>query len=269
VVRSLLSYGARDFVSSVRQLGVRPGDTLLVHSAFGGHHGFREGIHPFIEALIEAVGPDGNLLMMSLPYLDAALDYLQETRRFDVRRTPSMTGLVTEYFRRRPDVIRSLNPMHPVLARGKLATWFTDGHDRCVHSCGPGSPFEKLVEVDGKVLFFNTRFTSFTFFHHLEHLVREEQPFSLYANPPFEIEVIDGQGERRMVQVCAFSREAIRRRRYHRFESQMRARALIKRTRIGATTLELVSVRDAVRCVEEMRLNGVSFYDRTSSEATT
>ena len=260
-VKRFLSYDARELRIALRQLGVRDGDVLMLHSAFAQHHGFSGNIEQLTDAFIEALGPRGHLLMVSLPYRSSTLEYLQRVRVFDVRRVPSMMGLVSEYFRRRPDVLRSLHPTHPVLVHGPEASWFIDGHERALYPCGPGTPFEKMADRDGIVAFFNVPFATFTFFHHLEHLVRGDLPFQLYTNETYTVSVIDRHGEPGAVRTHAFTREAIGRRRFERLEQALRARGAITAAKVGNTRMEAIRVRDAIACAREMQARGQLFYD--------
>lgn len=261
LVRRFRSFGDAELLAALRGLGVRPGDSVMLHSGFGGHHGYRGTIEQFTDVFVEAVGPGGCLLMVSLPYRSSSLQYLQQGRRFDVRRTPSMMGLVSEYFRRRPGVVRSLHPTHPVLALGAPAREMISGHEDCRHPCGPGTPFARLAERDGVVAFFDVPFATFTFFHYLEHLVHADLPFPIYTAEPFVVPVIDEHGATRQVTTHVFTLEAIRRRRFDAFERALRQRGLVRRQRIGNTVLELVRAREVVAYVEEMRRAGQYFYD--------
>ena len=128
LARTFRSYGRAELLQALRQLGVAPGDTVMLHSAWSAAHGFRGSIDELIDVFAEAVGPQGHLLMVSLPFGGASIDWLERGRAFDVRRTPSMMGMVSEMFRRRADVLRSLHPTHPILARGPQAARFIDGH---------------------------------------------------------------------------------------------------------------------------------------------
>jgi aminoglycoside 3-N-acetyltransferase len=259
-VKRFMSYDARQLQAALRSLGVREGDALMLHSAFAQHHGFNGSIEQLTDAFIDALGPKGHLLMVSLPYRSATLDYLRQLRVFDVRRTPSMMGLVSEYFRRRPDVLRSLHPTHPVRVHGPEAAWFVEGHRHALYPCGPSTPFEKLAERDGIVAFFNVPFATFTFFHHLEHLVSAHLPFALYTDEVFEVPVVDARGETSLVRTHAFTREAIQRRRFEVLEQALRARGAISAVKIGNTRMEAIRVRDAIACVHEMRASGQLFY---------
>lgn len=260
-VRAFMSYDAARLRDTLRALGLRDGDSVMLHSGYAPHYGFTGSIGELINAFVDTVGPQGNLLMVSMAYRSSALEYLQRLKCFDVRRTPSMMGLVSEMFRRRPEVLRSLNPMHPVLARGPRARWFVEGHERCIHSCGPDSPFERLAQVDGKAVFLDVPFAVYTMFHYLEHLLRDELPFALYSETPLQVPVIAEDGREISVRTCVYPLDTIRRRRFQVLEDAMRERGLLHRRRVGNSRLLLVRVRDTVDCVRELAARGRYFYD--------
>ena len=261
------SYGPDELAECLRAVGVRRGDAVLLHSAFSAHFGFEGSIEDLTRVFLDAVGPTGHLLMVSLPYRTSSLDYLGTLKQFDVRKAPSMMGLVSEYFRRRPDVVRSLHPTHPILVHGPQAEDIVAAHPACLFPCGPGSPFDRLLALDGKVVFFNVEFAVFTFFHYLEHLVSADLPFPLYTDRPIEVPVIDRAGDRATVTTHVYSREAIGRRRFVVLETELRRRHLITTRRIGNGEVESIRVRDAVACVEDMRRQGRYFYDLAGLQA--
>jgi aminoglycoside 3-N-acetyltransferase len=260
-VRTFRSYDAAELLATLRALDLRPGDSVMLHSAVGNDPGFRGSIEALTNVFIDAVGAQGHLLMVSLPYRSSSLHYLRQMKRFDVRHTPSMMGLVSEYFRRRPEVVRSAHPTHPVLVRGPRAEWFIADHPASLHPCGEGSPFDKLLQADGKVFFFNVPFDTFTFFHYLEHLVSPQLPFPLYTDEPFHVPVVDRDGNTRTVTTHVFAEEAIKRRRFPVLEAALRRRGLIHERSIGNTRIQAIRVRDAVDCALEMSRRGEYFYD--------
>ena len=262
-VKLLMAYDGPKLLACLRSLGVEPGDTVLLHSSFEEHHGFQGSIQEVTDVFIEAVGPSGHLLMVSLPYRSSSFLYLSKLRRFDVRKTPSMMGLLSELFRRRPGVLRSLSPSHPMLVHGPRAAWFVADHETCTYPCGPGSPFEKLVTADAKALFYNTSFGTYTFFHYLEHLVSSEMPFRLYTEQPFQVQVVDHDGVPSTVPTYAFAADAMQRRRFQILEDELRKRNAIKEIRIGNASVQMVRIRETVECVLDMSRRGVYFYDLT------
>ncbi len=261
LIRMFLSYGPEDLEHALGKLGVRNGDTVLLHSSFKRSNGFRGSPEAIIEIFLRAVGSEGNLLMVSLPYLCSTYEYLTTRKCFDVRHTASQMGLISEIFRRRPNVLRSLHPTHPVLAYGPKARWIVAGHEECLAPCGAGTPFEKLLLLGGKVTFFDAPFRTLTFFHYLEDLLAHRLPFPLYHPEPFQVDVVDYEGMRSSVETLVFSPEAIRRRRFEVLEEELRKECLIKAAQVGNTQLLSIEVRKVVDYVREMCGREILFYD--------
>jgi len=261
LIDTFFAYGVEEIESCLHHMGVERGNTIMVHSSFNPMSGFRGPPGQLVQALLNVVGPTGNILMVSLPYTSSTHEYLKTAPHFDVRKTLSRMGLVSETFRRRADVIRSLSPTHPVLALGPKASWIVAGHEDCLYPCGPGSPFEKLAQLDGKVVFFGVPFETFTFFHYLEHQVRNEIGFPLYFSAPADIPVMDYQGKNRIIRSYVFSSEAISRRRLQILIAELNRRHSIRKKRVGNTRILLVKTSEAIRCTEEMTKSRIFFYD--------
>ena len=254
------SYSYPELLSALRELKINPGDTLMVHSSFNALNGFQGSPQDVIRAFKEAIDPDqGTLLMVSLPYTSSTHKYLKNNKTFHVGRTISRMGLISEIFRRQKGVLRSLHPTHPVCAFGHLAEWFVQDHENCLYPCGPGSPFEKIAEKDGKVLFFDVSFNTFTFIHHIEHLIQDRLPFPLYNQSIFDVTVTKLDGSNIMVKTKAFSLEAVQKRRPELLEAKLLNANKLQKTRVGMTHLNLVKVKDAISCVNEM--SGGFFYE--------
>ena len=66
-------FGTAELSAALRSLGVRQGDVIMLHSAFSRACGFRGGCDDLIETVLEAVGPTGHVLMVSLPYRNASI----------------------------------------------------------------------------------------------------------------------------------------------------------------------------------------------------
>lgn len=259
---ALLGYDGAQLKARLRNAGIAEGDTILVHSNFKPDSGFKGAPADLVNALAEAVGEKGNLLMVSLPFRGAAYDHLALGKPFNVRKTLSMMGLVTEMFRRRQGTFRSLHPTHPVLAHGKDARWLVADHERCLYPCGRGSPFEKFHQLKGKLLFFDVPFRSITFFHYVEDLLKERLPFPVYNERLFSVPVIDANGENRVVQTYAFSNDV--RRMAEKLEAAMERQGLIRHGRVGNSRFRLAGAEDVVACFTAMVEAGNLPYDRTT-----
>lgn len=101
----------------LRDLGLQKGDTVLVHSSAEAMAQTGLSAAQTIRLLEEAILPGGLLLMPSFPFGNDFYGYLRTLQGFDVRRTPSRMGMITEVFRRMPNVWRSLHPTHPCVPK--------------------------------------------------------------------------------------------------------------------------------------------------------
>ena len=147
------AFDADALLASLRGLGLREKDVVLVHSSFDRFAGFTGKPTDAIDALQRAVGPAGAVLMPTIPFTGTAVAYVQEQPVFDVRRTPSRMGILSELFRRMPGVLRSVHPTHSVAAWGEPARALIADHHRAETPCGRGTPYHRLIEGDGRLLF--------------------------------------------------------------------------------------------------------------------
>jgi aminoglycoside 3-N-acetyltransferase len=258
-VRRFRSYDRAGLVGAFRAIGLSSGDSVIMHSRLSTLNGFTGQPRDIIDSVRDVIGPAGTLLMVSLPYRSSTRLYLESRPRFDVRRTPSHMGLLTEIFRRDKGVLRSASPTHPVLAQGRLAEWFVAGHDAAEHPCGDDTPFSRLVEADARLLFFDLPLTGFTFLHYIEHAVRDELPFALYDTKPVEVPVIDHAGRHLVARVYPFSLEASARRRAGVPSRELLQHTVTRRGRIGNTMLVQVRAADALRVGRELARAGKLF----------
>lgn len=261
VTDAFYRYDREDLIAAIRDLGFEKGDSLLVHGAFRQNNGFEGSPKDVIDCLLEAVGEEGNLLMVSMPYLSSTYDYLKEEPLFDVKRTISKMGIISETFRRRKGVLRSLHPTHPVLAIGKDASWIVRDHEKSPYPCGENTPFGKFRALHGKVLFFDVPFGNFTFIHYIEDRIRDRVPFEIYRKDPLPGRVRDSAGTETVVPTFVFSEEAVKSRRPKILESRLRRMGVLKERKIGRTRLLAVKGEDAVRCAEEMLHRNEYFYE--------
>jgi aminoglycoside 3-N-acetyltransferase len=266
IVRSLLSYDGRGLVRALRDLGIARGDVLMVHATWNPNNGFRGSPADLIAALKEAVGPEGVLAMTTMTYVDeTSADFLARGKAMDVRRSPSRMGLLTEVFRRSPDVRRSLSPTHPVCAWGDRAEQFLAGHEKTPFSFGPDSPYGKLASWGGKLVGIDTNFDTFTFTHYLEHRVRETLPFPFYDPAPRPGVTVDGDGKRVSVPTMVISERANRARREPRLVARLEREGLLQRKRIGNTRLLFLDCKSAVASVDGMIAEGDHFFETAAA----
>lgn len=134
-------------------MGIETGQSLLVHSSLSSLGAVRGGANTVIQAIQEALGPSGTLMMPSSPVTALQAEFVRSRAVFDVRNTPSAMGAITERFRQQPGVLRSLHPTEPVCALGPWALELTADHPTHIRPYGVQSPWRKWMERDGLILY--------------------------------------------------------------------------------------------------------------------
>lgn len=156
----------QDILKSLYDVGLRKGQTVIVHTSLSSLGFVCGGAQIVIEALIETVGKEGTILMptQSWKNLDPStgVHWEEPEEWHDIIRenwpaynkdiTPTNTmGAVAEMFRKWPGTLRSDHPARSVAAWGKHAKYITENHDLS-NIFGEGSPIAKIYELDGFVL---------------------------------------------------------------------------------------------------------------------
>lgn len=154
-----------EFGDALRKLGVVKGMKLIVHSTFSSLGSIDGKVEDFCIELQNAVGKEGILLMPAFTFQV----YADKEPLFDVARSPADTGILTETFRKMPDVHRSFDPCHSYSAWGRDAGRVVAGH-HLVPTIDPvASPLGILHKEGGFVLTVSSA-SSVTFMHLVEDM---------------------------------------------------------------------------------------------------
>jgi aminoglycoside 3-N-acetyltransferase len=192
----------KDLYDRFYEIGIRPGDSLLVHSSLSKIGFVENGAVDVVDSLLELISDEGDLLMPSSPNGLLQIDFLKNDEVFDVKKTPSALGSITENFRNRDGVQRSLNYLEPVCAYGKNAKYLTEGHFGEVSPYTKNSPFHRLTELNGKILYLGVDLDNAgTSLHVLEDSV--DFHFPVYASSEFRVKIKDEKGVVHMVSTKA------------------------------------------------------------------
>lgn len=186
-----VTYRARvrpgDIRKALRDMGVRAGDLLFVHSKLSGLGYVEAGIPGVIEDLRAAAGKRGTLAM---PTFSQNYPGMNE-EPYDRTRSPSTAGRITDAFWRMPGVPRSDNPCHSIAAVGPKAEFLTAPHGNWDMFDRAG-PFGKLYDENAWIVFLGCSLASNTTLHAVE-------AWALPYLPPMYLYASDGKGGRREV----------------------------------------------------------------------
>ncbi|WP_173088288.1 aminoglycoside 3-N-acetyltransferase [Devosia sp. 1635] len=173
----------------LQDLGLGPGDAVLVHAALRQVGPILGGPDALIDAFTDVLGPEGTLLgycdwqAEEDAFADPALR--PHVPPFDPARSRSIrdNGAFPELLRTTPGARRSGNPGASCAALGAQADWFTADH-ALDYGYGRLSPLGKLVEAGGKTLMLGAPLDTMTLLHHGEHLARfPDKPVKRFEVP--------------------------------------------------------------------------------------
>lgn len=177
------------FKEVLDNFGINKEGVLFVHSGSDYFSNIEGGPLSVLKTLIEYM-KHGTLMMPAFPFEGMASEYLDENE-FSVVKTPSKMGLLTELFRRTPNVERSFHPTHSVCALGSSAEYITKSHHESPYPFGDCSPFGRLIELDGQVLMIGVGLEVLTLVHSAEDELKDQFPQSVYFSKAKKVKALD------------------------------------------------------------------------------
>lgn len=194
----------QDFRDLLRnQLGLTTGDLVYVHSGMDGLN----LDFPFYRILFliqEVIGKGGTLLFPTYPnHHTSSYEWLKAGNIFDVRRTPSYTGILTEFARRQRRAVRSLHPTKSVCAIGPAAPDITATHHLSPYPYDNVSPYYKLVEAGGKIIGLGATTNYISVGYCVDDAFKEKFPVRVYHDEIIAASCVDYDGQRVIVETYA------------------------------------------------------------------
>ena len=138
---------------ALRRLGVASGDVLLVHSSLSRLGRVDGGADAVVDAVLEAVGPDGLVVMPTFTRcrIDPANpEPAPEAYDPAASSCRARTGAIPDAFWRRPQARRSRHPTHSLSAIGPRADELVAGGER--RTFDPAGPFGRYARWGGRAL---------------------------------------------------------------------------------------------------------------------
>ena len=260
-VEAFHAFSASDLERVVRECRIGAGDTVLVHSSYDAFQGFSGKPSDVIALLQGAVGESGTLLMPTLPFNGTAVEYARGNPVFDVKRTPSRMGMLSEMFRRSRGVVRSVHPTHSVAAWGAKAEELVTQHHLASTPCGKGSPYARLIDARGKMLLLGTAIDVLTFFHTVEEELEPKTPFSPFTTEVFTLQSRDYSGELLVTRTRLFEPAISRRRNLYKLVPILKRAGGWAEGSAGRLSVLAMSAADVLAAAVAMADRGEYCYD--------
>lgn len=147
---------------ALQGLGVASGQALMVHASLRRLGPVEGGAAGVVAALLDAIGPEGTLVMPLGGTDDAPFDASTTPAEADI-------GVLAEVFRRDPRTQVNDHPAGRFGAIGARAAWLLDPTPADDY-LGPGSLLDRFTQADGQVLRLGADTNTVTLTHLAEYL---------------------------------------------------------------------------------------------------
>jgi aminoglycoside 3-N-acetyltransferase len=228
------------FLPILERAGVARDGALVVHSAIAGlsRRGFRaEGV---IEALLDYMR-GGNLFMPTMTWRTVTPDH----PHWDEMETPSHTGVLTEIFRRRYALARSIHPTHSVAGFGPAARMLLSRHHVDDTPVSGNSPYGLLRDYETSILMIGVGLEAATAIHLPEETINAE----LYVRPADTGRIYPCRDRHGTVHQVAARRHWRLDRDFNRFAPALIAKGQLAQGAIEDCPYAIVAQRDLLRHV--------------------
>jgi len=245
--------------ADLRKIDLHKGCVVLVHSSLSSIGYVKGGADAVIEALLETVGEKGTVVVPTFPFRGLMADYVKNSPAFDVKKTPSKMGIITERFRQRPKSMRSCHPTHSMAAIGAHASFLLGGHENSLYPFDRASPFWKLIKIKGYVLLLGVDYESMTVLRTFECIV-PDFPYQVYLEKPIKLRVVNTKGQEKSIMTKVQNPQVSKMRSNSIIGGYLDKYGVSRIGSVGMATARLVFVGDLLDIMNELLKNGITTY---------
>jgi len=231
----------QDLKQALQTLGLCRGDSVIVHSSFRSVAPVAGGPATVVRALLDTVGPAGNLMFPTFNYTVAPPDTC-----FDPAGTPCLTGVVAECGRTWQGSVRSAHPTHSVAVIGPDAEALCLDH-LAVRAFGIGSPVDRIAKRHGRVLLIGVgNITNSTVHVGEEYAGTPKAPWPV-GLPVHQVRLPDGQLVKHQMDTSSSCSSA-----FGAVEYALRRKGAIRDLRLRASKFQLMRGQEVIDTVGEI-----------------
>lgn len=248
-------------------LGLRAGQTVLVHSALRTVGRVAGGPDAVVDALLAILGPSGTLVVPTFTFAHEA----EADPVIDPAHDRSEMGAITEAARRRPEARRSTAFRHSFAAIGRRADLIASV-DPALSPFDLRSAFGVMLALDTQVVLLGVTYTSSTS-HHFAELVAEV-PYRQTIPKQVKVRTADGRlGAQPMTDYqpksSGGSYYGSRTPDFNRLGMMLESRGLVSRSFVGNAAARRFAMRDLIALVDVEASRDYNVFRTAEGEAGT
>ena len=259
------SFDAEGLLEHLKSMIHEDFDIVMVHSSMNALLvNYRGDMLQIVAALLSLCGDTRTLAMPAFSFnLPRHFDENREKELpyFDVLRTPSQMGLLTELFRRYEGVRRSMHPTLSVSACGPLADELTRGHELAGTSSGYGTPFDTMTKYRTVIIGLGVKYyRSLTQVHSAESILGEKYPMKLRTSET-EVHMSDCSGQHFYYHLAYYQDSRVSHRGHDIIKPYLKKEELVE-WKFHGIPMYRTNAAAITRAVLEAARDGKTIYDR-------
>ena len=144
-------YNKKNIIDSLKKVGLKSGQIVYINPElfkFGSLYEAKNKNHYykiFFDSIYEIIGKNGTIATNSYTF-----QTLRYGKKFIYEKTKCTSGEFSDYIRKKRGSLRSQHPVFSVTALGKHKKYLCSNNSS--HNYGYNSPYQRFLELDGKVL---------------------------------------------------------------------------------------------------------------------
>ena len=199
-----------------------------------------------------------SIFMPSFPFSKADYyPYMLSDEVFNIKKTPCRVNLITEIFRRDPDVIRSLHPYLSVAGKGPMALDILNEHHKSIKLFDAKTPFYKIMQNNGYVIGLGVDCNTNSFAHLPDDLMLKYYNFSIYENKIYQKKCIDYDEIQHIIKTQLVSKDISKKIRPRNLKHKLRETAFYKEHQLNGIEFYSLKIKDYVQWVFEESIEDV------------
>lgn len=159
-------YTKGDLKRFLEEMGLSHTDAIMVHSSMKSIGDVKGGADTVVDAFMEYF-EDGLFMTPTHTWAQMSREY----STFNPATEPACVGIIPNIFRTRNGVVRSLHPTHSIAAYGRDAEAYIRGEENATTPCPPGGCWDRLKDIDAKILLLGVTHARNTYIHSVDELL--------------------------------------------------------------------------------------------------
>ena len=186
-------YTKEDLRNCLIEMGLTGKEAIMVHSSMKSIGEVDGGADTVVDVFMDFF-QDGLFMTPTHTWDQMSAEYSV----FDRETEPACVGIIPNVFRKREGVVRSLHPTHSIAAYGKNAEEFIKGEENATSPCPPGGCWDRLREIDAKILLLGVTHTRNTYIHSVDEVMEIEDRLT---DEPTLMHIVMPDGRQKDVQM--------------------------------------------------------------------